>query len=383
MRIGLVTDTYLPQVNGVTTVTRRMVETLRSHGNEAIVLAPRYGDRSPGGGGNEHRVPSVPYPPYPAIRLSLPVSRSAIRYLDQARPQLIHVATEGPLGLLGRRYALRRGLPLVTSFHTNFPQYSRHYGAGVLEPLVWRYLVWFHGPARLTQTPGHAVQQDLVRRGLRQAVVWGRGVDCRQFTPTRRDETLRFRLGVRPGQALILHVGRLAFEKNLETMVEAWRVAREALGPEARFVVAGAGPAEKLIATQMPWALRLGFLTPDELGALYASADLCVLPSRTETCGLVALEAMASGIPVVAADAGGFRESVEHERNGLLAQPDDARDFAQAIITLARDPNRRGEMGREARRSALLRDSRIEDRELLACYAALVGGQSVEAACAA
>jgi glycosyltransferase involved in cell wall biosynthesis len=166
-------------------------------------------------------------------------------------------------------------------------------------------------------------------------------------------------------------------------MVEAWRAAREALGPEARFVVAGAGPAEKLIATQMPWALRLGFLTPDELGALYASADLCVLPSRTETCGLVALEAMASGIPVVAADAGGFRESVEHERNGLLAQPDDARDFAQAIITLARDPNRRAEMGREARRSALLRDSRIEDRELLACYAALVGGQGVEAACAA
>jgi glycosyltransferase involved in cell wall biosynthesis len=325
----------------------------------------------------------VPYPPYPAIRLSLPVSRSAIRFLDQARPQLIHVATEGPLGLLGRRYALRRGLPLVTSFHTNFPQYSRHYGAGLLEPLVWRYLVWFHRPARLTQTPGQAVQRELMAHGLRQAVVWGRGVDCRQFTPTRRDETLRLQLGVGPGQVLILHVGRLAFEKNLETMAEAWRIARETLGAEARFVVAGAGPGEKLIANRLPWAARLGFLSPDELGALYASSDLCVLPSRTETCGLVALEAMASGLPVVAADAGGFRESVEHGRNGLLAQPEDTRDFAQAIVTLAREPTRRAEMGREARRSALLRDSRIEDRELLACYAALVGGQSVEAACAA
>jgi glycosyltransferase involved in cell wall biosynthesis len=383
MRIGLVTDTYLPQVNGVTTVVRRMVETLHAHGHQAIILAPRYGERSPGDDGIVHRVPSVPYPPYPAIRLSLPVSRSATRFLDQARPELIHVATEGPLGLLGRRYALRRDLPLVTSFHTNFPQYSRHYGAGLLEPMVWRYLVWFHRPARLTQTPGQAVQRELVAHGLRQAVVWGRGVDCRQFTPARRDETLRLQLGVRPGQVLILHVGRLAFEKNLETMAEAWRLAREALGTEARFVVAGAGPGEKLIADRLPWAARLGFLSPDELGALYASADLCVLPSRTETCGLVALEAMASGLPVVAADAGGFRESVEHGRNGLLAQPEDARDFAQAIVTLARDPSRRAEMGREARRSALLRDSRIEDRELLACYAALVGGQSVEAACAA
>jgi glycosyltransferase involved in cell wall biosynthesis len=170
-------------------------------------------------------------------------------------------------------------------------------------------------------------------------------------------------------------VGRLAAEKNLKVLIDAWTQAHRALGPRASFVIAGNGPVRRYIATRIPFARQLGFVDRDSLAALYASADLCVLPSRTETCGLVALEAMASGLPVVAADAGGLRESVRHDHNGLLVQPDDARGLSQAIIALANDASRRHHLGRSARTTAESRDVATEDRELLRQYGALLGQQ--------
>jgi len=178
VRIALVTDTYTPQVNGVTTVVRRIADLLQRSGHAAAVLAPAYPDdrdRRPG----ELRITSLPFPPYPAIRLSLPLRSRVARFLDAFEPDLIHVATEGPLGFLGRGWAQRRGAPLATSFHTNFPQYARHYGGGLLVPLVWRWLLWFHGPAVMTHTPGAAVRDELVARGLPKprcgAVAWTPG----------------------------------------------------------------------------------------------------------------------------------------------------------------------------------------------------------------
>lgn len=157
MRIALVSDTYTPQVNGVTTVVARIVHVLREFGHDVVVVAPRY----PGNGTSPHpgelRITSAAFPPYPAIRLSLPKFGAVARFLDKFQPDVVHVATEGLLGLTGRRYAMRHHIPLVTSYHTNFPQYARHYGAGVIEPLVWKWLRWFHRPAVLTQTPGEAV----------------------------------------------------------------------------------------------------------------------------------------------------------------------------------------------------------------------------------
>ncbi len=377
MRIALVTDTYTPQVNGVTTLVRRVVEVLGRARQHAAVVAPEYPAKDPGLAEAELRVPSLAFPPYPAIRLSLPQARRVAHFLDAFRPDLVHVMTEGPLGVLGRRHALRRGLPLVTSFHTDFPRYSRSYGVGALEPAIWRWLTWFHSPARFVHTPGEAVRSELMRRGLADVRVWGRGVDTGRFDHRRRDPSLRHRLGAPPGSVVVLHVGRLAPEKNLDVLVAAWALAHEQLG-HARFVVAGEGPVARRCAAAMPWALQLGFLEVPLLAALYASADLCVLPSRTETCGLVALEAMASGLPVVAAAAGGFRESVVDGVTGFLVPPDDVRGFAAAIGRLAHDAALRRRMSEDARLAAVARHADAEDEQLLDDYAHAIGGNASE-----
>lgn len=384
MRIALVTDTYTPQVNGVSTIVHRIVHTLREAGHDVAVVAPRYPTSSDNNALHELRVASIPFPTYPDIRLSLPRLSTAARFLDAFRPELVHIHTEGPLGLVGRRYALRRGLPLVTSFHTDFARYARHYGAAALAPLVWRWLAWFHGAAGLILTPGDAIRDELKRRGLRTARVWGRGVDPRHFHPARRDVGWRRWLAGADDSVIVLHVGRLAPEKNLEVLIAAWRLARQRLGQRATFVVAGEGPVTARFVAELPFVRQLGFLPRTTLATLYASCDLCVLPSGTETCGLVALEAMASGVPIIAADAGGLRESVRHETTGLLVAPDDPEAFAAAIEALVLDPARRFALAAAAREWAFKRDSAHEDAELIAQYAELVrrGGEQVTA-CAA
>jgi phosphatidylinositol alpha 1,6-mannosyltransferase len=384
VRIGLVTDTYAPQVNGVSTIVGRIVDMLGEAGHDVAIIAPRYPDASHRPVAHELRVASVPFPPYPAIRLSLPSFGAVARFLDDFRPELLHVHTEGPLGLAGRRFALRRGLPLVTSFHTDFPRYARHYGVPALAPLVWRWLTWFHGPARLTLTPGDGTRAELERHGVRTARVWGQGVDSHHFHPSRREPGWRRWLAGGDDSAIVLHVGRLAPEKNLEILIAAWKLARERLGQRATFVVAGEGPLAARLVAELPFVRQLGFLPRASLATLYASSDLCVLPSHTETCGLVALEAMASGIPVIAADAGGLRESVRHEATGLLVAPHDAEAFAAGIEALVLDSARRFTLAAAAREWALQRDSAHEDVQLLTQYSDLVRGDRERVtACAA
>jgi phosphatidylinositol alpha 1,6-mannosyltransferase len=373
VRIALVTDTYTPQVNGVTTIVRRVVDALGRARQRAVVVAPEYPGSQTGAAETELRVPSMAFPLYPALRLSLPQPRRIAHFLDSFRPDLVHAMTEGPLGVVARRYALRRGIPLVTSFHTDFPQHSRYYGLGALEPLIWRWLVRFHRPAVFTHTPGEFVRAELARRGITRARVWGHGVDTALFDHRKRSTEFRRRLGVPDASVLVLHVGRLAAEKNLDVLIAAWTAAHEQLGGTAAFVFAGDGPLARRCAEAMPWAIHLGFLEIPVLATLYASADLCVLPSRTETCGLVAPEAMASGLPVIAADAGGFRESVSDGVTGYRVPPDDARGFASAIARLALDPALRHRMSAEARLVAVSRNAEDENERLLDEYAVAIG----------
>lgn len=384
MRIALVSDTYTPQVNGVTTVVVRIAKVLREFGHQVVVVAPRYPRHLDDQSAGELRVPSTSFPPYPAIRLSLPQFGAVARFLDQLAPEIVHVATEGPLGLTGRRYAVRRGIPLVTSYHTNFPQYARHYGAGTLEPLVWKWLRWFHRPAVLTQTPGEAVAGELKRRGIGNPVVWGRGVDTSHFHPGRRSAGWRRWLAGADDTAIVLHVGRLAPEKNIDVLATAWTAARERVGQRATFVLAGEGPEARRLVTRLPWVRQLGFLERGKLADVYASADICVLPSKTETCGLVALEAMASGLAVVAADAGGFRESITHGQTGMLVAPEDATGFAAEILSLVIAPQRRAALATAARAAAVARDVAPENLALLQQYMAAAGHTTAGAtSCAA
>ena len=212
----------------------------------------------------------------------------------------------------------------------------------------------------------------LTTRGVPHVVRWGCGVDVEHFHPRRRGFGHRRGLGLREDAVVVLHVGRLAPEKELGVLLRAWRIAHEALGRVVQFVVAGEGPQARAVDAEAGWIRRVGFLDRQQLADLYASADVCVLPSRTETCGLVALEAMASGVPVVAAGAGGFQDSIESGHNGVLVAPGDARGFAAAIARLALDPEERSRLARAARVTAVGRDLRRENEELLRQYASLI-----------
>lgn len=355
MRIALVSDTYLPEVNGVTTVLATMRAGLLSRGHDVQVIAPSYGSPGPDERGVVRRW-SMRFPPYPAIRLSLPFGHDVGRALDGFHPDLVHVATEGPLGALGRRAALARGLPLVTSFHTDFPRYAARYlGRWAVAP-VRGYLRRFHGPAFATQTPSQTTRDELGALGLRHPVVWGRGVDTQHFRPERRNQERRRALGADERHPVVLHVSRLAVEKDVGTLVGAFQQARARVGDGAQFVVAGDGPEAGMVRAALPFATHYGFIDRERLADLYADSDLFVFPSPTETCGLVVLEAMASGIPAITSDQGGVLENVRHAINGMMVPAGDGRAFAAATVDLlGNEPGRRA-MGSAARAFAVARD---------------------------
>ena len=372
MRITLATDTYLPEVNGVTTVVAAMRRGLLERGHAVQVLAPAYPDLTDDDS-DVHRAPSVPCPPYPAVRISWPWGSGLAAAMRRFEPDVVHAVTEGPVGGLGRTYARRRGLPLVTSFHTDFPRYAGKYLGGWAVSLTRRYLRWFHAPARSTQTPSDVTRDELHALGLPRAVTWGRGVDCRVFTPARRDERRRAGRGA-GGRLLVLYVGRLAVEKGMEALVPAFRTVHASMGERTAFCIAGDGPEGERVRRELPFARHLGFLDRGTLADLYADADLFVFPSATETCGLVALEAMASGLPVIGADAGGMRDNVRDGVTGRLVPPGDAEALTRAIVAVLKDDSGRRVMARAARAFAVGRDWDHELDLLVRQYEDVLGG---------
>jgi glycosyltransferase involved in cell wall biosynthesis len=355
MRITLISDTYLPEVNGVTTVLATMRQGLLARGHQVQVIAPGYDAPGPDETDVVRRW-SMRFPPYPAIRLSLPLGGGVGKALDTFRPDLVHVATEGPLGTLGRRAALARKLPLVTSFHTDFPRYAARYlGDWAVKP-VTGYLRRFHAPAFVTQTPSQTTRDELAALGFAKPVVWGRGVDTHHFRPERRSDERRAALGAGADRPVILHVSRLAVEKDVATLVAGFQLAHQELGDTARFVVAGDGPEVGMVRAALPFATHYGFIDRSRLADLYADSDLFVFTSPTETCGLVVLEAMASGLPVITSDQGGVLENVRDGINGLMVPAGSATAFGAATVHLARTPERRGAMASAARAFAVARD---------------------------
>lgn len=375
MRICLATDTFLPEINGVTTVLAQMRNGLRARGHDVQVLAPAYGSLLPDERGIR-RLGAIPAPGYPQVRLSFPWGRGLGRTLDAFGPDVIHAVTEGPLGLFGRSYALRRRISLVSSFHTDFPRYAAHYlGQFAVRP-TQAYLRWFHNAARMTQTPSELSRDELLHLGVPRAAVWGRGVDTAWFRPERRSDARRALMGVEGERVLVLHVGRLAVEKSVETLVSAFSEARDRLGDNAVFCIAGDGPRAAWVRSSLPFARHLGFLDRQVLADLYADADVFVFPSATETCGLVALEALASGVPVVAANAGGVKENLRMGITGTLVKPGDSAAFAEAIEQMVVDGDQRRAMREAARAFAIGRDWTRELDQLEAIYENLCTSKS-------
>jgi glycosyltransferase involved in cell wall biosynthesis len=361
MRVTLVSETYFPQVNGVSRTLGQLVRYLTEVGDVVQLVLPDYGKgvREEDGNEPDHqatcRVHSIRMPFYPELRLPLPPFGAANRAIDRFRPDLVHIATEATLGLSMLGHAWRRGLPVVSSFHTNFDQYSDHYGVGWARGTIWRYLRWFHNQTRRTYVPSRATIADLSARGFDRLVLWPRGVDSRLFRPDRPGRNaVRRALGLGPDDVVIGYVGRIAVEKNVTFLADALvRVAAER--PRASFLFVGDGPARPELERRMgPRARFVGYRGGEELADHYAAADLFAFSSLTETFGNVVLEALASGLPVVALRAGGVGDIVQAGRTGRLLEPDaTAEAFAREVEALVDDAEERRRMAEAARARAL------------------------------
>jgi phosphatidylinositol alpha 1,6-mannosyltransferase len=371
MRILYCTDTYPPQINGVSIVTALSVQGISRLGWECAVVAPRYPAASHAlwrelASGKDVELlslPSFPLPRYPEVRLALPRLRQLHRLVSRFRPDLIHCATEFCVGRLGQLAAARARVPVVSSYHTDFARYADAYGAGWLGDSVSAYLSRFHRRSSRIYTPSSVSRADVLKLGVADVEVWGRGVDADLFHPARRNQALRDSIGAGTG-FLFVYVGRLAAEKRPEQVIEAFRLASDALPPgSVHLLMAGTGPRETELRTMSaPGVTFLGFLDrKTELPALYASSDAFVFASVTETLGLVILEAMASGLPVIAAPVGGVRDHLRHEVSGLEYPARDVEGMARVMVTLASDRELARRLGSGARLTA---ESLTWDREV-------------------
>ena len=352
--IAFVTETYPPEVNGVAMTVGRLVGGLRELGHRVSVIRPRQG-KSDAGGEHELALPGLPLPGYPGLRFGLPAGGRLARQWRQRRPDLVHVVTEGPLGWSAVSTARRLGIPVTSGFHTNFDRYSVHYGVGWLRPAVAAYLRTLHRRTRATMVPTAALAADLAGEGIAGVRVVGRGVDTALYDPARRSPGLRSSWGVAHGAPVCLYVGRLAPEKNLALARRTFAAIR-ARHPAARMVWVGDGPSATQLAAEHPDHHFAGLRRGDDLAAHYASADLFLFPSLTETYGNVVAEAMASGLPVVAYRSAAAAELVEHEQNGVVASPGDESAYVAAALWMLEADGRPAALSAAARQAMLPRN---------------------------
>jgi glycosyltransferase involved in cell wall biosynthesis len=382
MRVAYFTESLPPLSDGVTRTLERLVETLTDRQVEFMFFSAVDPDGTLPWRARVHRVTAIPFPLYRYYRMGIPWPGALDGPLDRFRPDLIHIVNPTLLGNYGISYAERRGLPVVGSFHTHFVSYLAFYGFAGLEPYGWKYLAWFYNRCAVTYVPSRATTAELRRNGIERLELWRRGVDLQQFAPHFRSPALRERLGA-AALPILLFVGRLVREKNLDDLAAAVQVLRER-NHRFQLVLVGDGPMRAELEARLPWAHFAGHQEGADLARWYASADLFVFPSTTETFGNVTLEAFASGLPVVAANCGGARDLVVPGVTGLLARPADPVSFADRVELLLQNPGHRIRMGLRALEWARhFRWPEVNER-LLQSYARVVArhGPGEQAQCA-
>lgn len=321
LRLALFSDTYVPQLNGAARTLRRLVHHLQARGGQVALVTPHVGASEPCAA-LHLQLPGVPVPRYPELQLAHGLGAAGAARLRAFAPDLVHVATEFGVGWSGVRWARRHGVPLVSSLHTHFPTYAAHYGLGILRQPLWEYMRRFHARAQLTFVPSRATRDEALGHGFHPCLrIWSRGVDLDLFSPARRSPELRQRM-VPDAEVVLLYVGRLAAEKRIDLLLQAYHRVHEAAPVRTALLVVGGGPERtRLEALAGPGVRFTGYLDGSALAAAYAGADLFVFPSDTEAFGNVVLEAMASGLPVIAPAAGGLLDIVEDRVTGRLVAP--------------------------------------------------------------
>ncbi|SDH64734.1 glycosyltransferase family 4 protein [Pseudomonas panipatensis] len=339
LRIALISETFPPEINGVANTLGRLAAGLLQLGHRVQVVRPRQsGDDGRHSNDELLLTRGWPLPGYPGLQWGQSCLHKLLRHWQRLRPDVLYIATEGPLGLAALRAARRLRIPTLSGFHTNFQQYSAHYGLGPLTRLVTAYLRWFHNRTLRTLVPSASQAVELERRGFEHIAQLARGVDGRLFQPGRRDDALRRQWGLAEQDIAVLHVGRLAAEKNLALLGRTFRqlcVAHPQL--KLRLVIVGDGPQRAQLAHELPEAIFCGLQRGEELARHYASGDLFLFPSLSETFGNVVLEALASGLAVVAFDQAAAAQHIRHGYNGALATPGDEADFIDAASWLLDD----------------------------------------------
>ncbi|MBR7521670.1 MULTISPECIES: glycosyltransferase family 4 protein [Pseudomonas] len=336
LRITLVSETFPPEINGVANTLGRLSEGLRQRGHVVEVVRPRQAGEGP-----VHSDPQLmlcrgwALPGYPGLQWGEVSMHKMLRRWRRQRPDVLYIATEGPLGLSALRAARRLGVAVVSGFHTNFPQYSGQYGLGLLARMLTHYLRWFHRRTAITLVPSLSQRLELERRGFERLELLARGVDACLFNPARRSQALREGWGLGPNDIAVLHVGRLAVEKNLGLLRPCLEALQKTYPQKRlRLVFVGDGPQRATLEQQLPDAVFCGAQRGEILAEHYASGDLFLFPSLTETFGNVVLEAMASGLAVVAYDEAAAAQHIRHGHNGALAMPGDQAAFIDAACWL-------------------------------------------------
>jgi glycosyltransferase involved in cell wall biosynthesis len=372
MRIAIFAETFLPKWDGIAITLGHLLEYLAAHGHTTLMFAPE--------GAPDHYagtpivgLPAFAFPFYPDLRLVPPVM-NVERRLANFRPDIIHIVNPAFLGLTGLRHARSLDVPVVASYHTDLPGYTDIYRLGLFRDTLWAYFRWLHNQADLNLTPSHFTRQELEAHGFERVGVWSHGVDTEQFHPRRRNVAWRARLtGGRPSAPLLLYVGRLAVEKRIEWL----RPVLEAL-PQVCLAIVGDGPLRPTLEKQFAGTPTVftGYLRGDDLAAAYAAADLFTFPSANETFGNVVLEAMASGLPVIAPHAGGPVDLITQGINGFLCAPDDQTEWLTLIHQCVEEPTMMQQMGQRARNFAESRSWEAVFDGLLHDYAKLLRARS-------
>jgi glycosyltransferase involved in cell wall biosynthesis len=350
MKIALFTETFLPKVDGIVTRLRHTVEYLQRQGDRVLVICPD-GGISEYKGAKVYGVSGFPLPLYPELKMALP-RPSISQALEDFQPDIIHVVNPAVLGLAGIFHGKLHKIPLVASYHTHLPQYLQHYGLGMLEGFLWELLKAAHNQAALNLCTSTAMVEELTSHGIERVDLWQRGVDTETFHPQQVSDQMRSHLSQNhPESPLLLYVGRLSAEKEIERI----KPILEAI-PDARLALVGDGPHRQALEEHFAGTNThfVGYLIGDRLAAAFASSDAFIFPSRTETLGLVLLEAMAAGCPVVAARSGGIPDIVTDGVNGYLFEPTDNGDEGAiaATIKLLKQAQQRDIIRQNARQEA-------------------------------
>jgi glycosyltransferase involved in cell wall biosynthesis len=355
LHVCVVTETYPPEINGVAMTLQRLVMGLTEAGHTVSLVRPRQAAhdrpgcrRSP----QQMLVPGLPIPGYRGLHFGLPVGRRLQRQWESSRPDIIYVATEGPLGISAVRQANKLQIPVISGFHTNFHSYTRHYHLGFLKKIILSHLRKFHNRTNATLVPSEDLQLDLQQAGFDNVEILARGVDCRLFSPEKRDEAIRRDWGVEPDVPVVLYVGRLATEKNMDLFIRTYRAMQEQRN-DLRCVMVGDGPLYRRLQTDNPDIIFCGMHTGESLAAHYASADIFLFPSETETFGNVTMEAMASGLAVVAYDYAAAQRHINDRQNGLVVPFKQEDLFIQSATSILNGDINMTEIRSNARHYAL------------------------------